>query len=48
MILHTINGHIILDIKGEEKKQLTVDNLLEKFALASGGELDNDRMMLAR
>lgn len=42
------SGHIILDIKGEEKKQLTVDDLLQKFAIASGGELDNDRMMLSK
>lgn len=42
------SGHIILDIKGEEKKKLTVDDLLQKFAIASGGELDNDRMMLAK
>lgn len=42
------SGRIILDIKGEEKKQLTVKDLLEKFAIASGGELNNDRMMLAK
>lgn len=42
------HGHIILDIKGEEKKKLTVEDLLAKFAIASGGELDNDRMMLSK
>lgn len=41
-------GKIILDIKGEEKKKLTVDDLLQKFAVASGNELDNDRMMLSK
>jgi len=41
-------GRIILDIKGEEKKKLTVDDLLKQFAIASGGELDNDRMMLSK
>ncbi len=41
-------GHIILDIKGEEKKKLTVEDLLAKFAIASGGELDNDRMILSK
>lgn len=40
------NGRIILDISGEDKKKLTVEDLLEKFAIASGSELDNDRMML--
>ena len=42
------NGRIILDIRGEEKKRLTVEDLLEKFALASGTELDNDRMILSK
>lgn len=40
------NGKIILDISGDDKKKLTVEDLLEKFAIASGSELDNDRMML--
>lgn len=40
-------GRIILDISGEDKKKLTVEDLLEKFAVASGSELDNDRMMLS-
>ncbi len=40
-------GQIIIDIKGEEKKQLTVEDLLEKFSVASGGEdFANDRMIL--
>ena len=41
-------GHIIYDISGEEKKNLKVSDLLEKFEQASGGEFANDRMMLAR
>ncbi|MGN0369478.1 MAG: ABC transporter ATP-binding protein [Butyrivibrio sp.] len=40
------NGKIILDISGEDKRRLTVDDLLEKFAVASGSEFDNDRMIL--
>ncbi len=39
-------GHIIYDVVGEEKKNLTVADLLKKFEEASGGELANDRMML--
>ena len=39
-------GHIALDIRGEEKKKLTVEELLQKFSVASGSELDNDRMLL--
>lgn len=42
------SGHIILDIKGEEKKNLTVEDLLAKFAIASGSEINNDRMILAK
>lgn len=41
------NGQIIFDISGEEKKTLTVDHLLQKFAEVSGQEFANDRMMLA-
>ena len=40
------NGRIVLDIRGEEKKNLTVEMLLERFAAASGSELANDRMLL--
>ena len=39
-------GHIIYDVSGEEKKNLKVSDLLQKFEQASGGEFANDRMML--
>ena len=42
------NGRIIYDVAGEEKKKLTVEDLLHKFAEASGEEFANDRMMLAK
>lgn len=42
------NGKIIYDVAGEEKKKLTVEDLLQKFEEASGGTFANDRMMLAR
>lgn len=41
------DGKIIYDVSGEEKKKLTTADLLEKFKVTSGGELDNDRMILA-
>lgn len=41
------DGKIIYDVKGEEKKNLKVSDLLAKFESASGGEFANDRMMLA-
>ncbi|MBR6569347.1 MAG: ATP-binding cassette domain-containing protein [Clostridia bacterium] len=40
-------GKIILDISGEEKKNLTVENLLEQFARVSGDEFANDRALLS-
>ena len=41
------DGKIILDIRGEEKKSLTVEDLLDKFQVAAGGEeFANDRMIL--
>ena len=41
-------GKIIYDVKGEEKKKLTIENLLQKFEEVSGQEFANDRMMLAK
>lgn len=41
------DGQIILDISGPEKQNLTVENLLAKFAMAAGEELANDRMLLS-
>ena len=40
-------GHIILDIKGEDKKKLTVEDLLQRFGKASGEEFANDRALLS-
>lgn len=40
-------GHVIYDVRGDEKSRLTVADLLQKFEEVSGGELDNDRMLLS-
>jgi len=40
-------GKIILDIQGEEKKKLTVKDLLDKFEEASGEEFSNDSALLS-
>ena len=40
------DGHIIYDVRGEEKKKLTVNDLLKKFEEAIGEEFVNDRMLL--
>ena len=37
------DGKVILDIRGEEKKKLTVEDLLHKFEEASGEEFANDK-----
>ena len=39
-------GRIIYDVSGEEKRNLTVDDLLKKFADISGEEFSNDRALL--
>lgn len=41
-------GKIILDIKGEEKKKLTVEDLLHKFEEISGEEFANDKALLSK
>ena len=45
IMLH--NGEIIIDVQGEQKKNLTVPDLLQMFEKASGGEMSNDRMLLS-
>ena len=40
-------GNIVLDIKGKERENLTVEDLLVKFKECVGKALDNDRMLLA-
>ncbi len=44
IMLH--GGRVILDVKGEEKRSLTVDDLLAKFYESSGEDLASDRMLL--
>lgn len=39
-------GRIVLDIKGQEKQRLTVENLLHRFGKASGAEFESDRALL--
>lgn len=40
-------GHIIVDVEGEEKKKMTVKDLLSLFEEASGKAFANDRVMLS-
>ncbi len=41
-------GKVIVDVSGEEKKQLTVAQLLELFEQASGSEFASDKVMLSK
>jgi len=41
-------GRIIIDVEGEAKQRLTVEDLLKLFAQESGEVFANDRAMLAR
>ncbi len=40
-------GRIILDVGGEEKKRLTMRDLLDKFAELSGSSIQSDKVLLA-
>ena len=40
-------GNVVYDVRGEEKKNLTVKDLLEKFSIINGNEGANDRMLLS-
>ena len=39
-------GRIILDLNGEDKRRLTVEQLIQMFSAKSGEELMSDRMLL--
>ncbi len=41
-------GRIVFDTKGEEREKLTVDDLLEKFCINAGKQLDNDRILISK
>ena len=45
-LIMMMEGKIILDIQGEEKKKLTGKNLLDQFEKASGEEFSNDSALL--
>lgn len=41
-------GKIVLDVTGTEREKMTVDSLLEQFALRAGKALDNDRILFSK
>lgn len=42
------DGKVVIDVQGEEKKKLTVENLLEQFSLVSGSNEADDKMLLSK
>lgn len=40
-------GHVVVDVAGEEKKNLTVEHLLNLFSQASGSDEVSDKMVLS-
>lgn len=40
-------GRIVLDVSGEERSGLTVDDLINRFRIQAGQALDNDRILLS-
>lgn len=41
------DGNIVLDVGGEERAHMSVDDLLKRFKAGTGHELDNDRILLS-
>ena len=41
------NGRIVIDVSGEEKKKLTVPQLLELFSKVSGSDEADDKLLLS-
>ena len=41
------DGRVVLDIAGEEKKKLTVEDLLEQFTKVSGSDEADDKLLLS-
>ena len=42
------SGNIILDVSGEKRAGMTVEDLLEHFAVCAGKRLDNDRILFSQ
>ena len=41
------DGHIVLDVAGDERAGMSVDDLIARFKAGAGHELDNDRILLS-
>ena len=41
------SGRIVLDVSGQERGNMTVDDLLARFKAGAGKALDSDRILLS-
>lgn len=41
-------GNIVLDVCGEERASMSVDDLLDRFAYSAGKRMDNDRILFSK
>ena len=41
-------GQVVVDVKGEEKKNLTIEQLLQLFEQSSGSQFTSDKVMLSK
>ena len=41
-------GKIVVDVKGEEKKKLTIEHLLQMFEVSSGSKFTDDKALLSK
>ncbi len=41
------DGSIVLDVSGQERSGMTVEDLLKRFRAGTGRDLDNDRILLS-
>ncbi len=41
-------GRVILDVSGESRAKMTVDDLLDQFRIQAGKQLDNDRILMSK
>ena len=41
-------GQIVVDVRGEEKKMLTIEQLLQMFEASSGSQFTSDKVMLSK
>ena len=46
-LIMRFDGKILIDVKGEDKKNLTVKDLLAMFEKAAGSEMDSDSLLLS-